>query len=80
MHELGVLYRAVKMVDDMAGKHKIDKVKHMTLEVGDSSGFVPRYFEKLFPVAVDKFPRMQEAELKIEIVEGRGLSIKEFGY
>ncbi len=80
MHELGVLIRAVRAVDSMAEKNNIQKVKHITLEVGEESGFVPLFFEKLFPAAIDKFPRMKEAELRIEKVEGRGLVIKEFGY
>ena len=80
MHELGVLLEAVKTVDKMAKKHGIRKVKHMTLEVGTESGYLPIFFHKLFPVAVEHFPRMRNAELKTCDVEGKGLTIKEFGY
>ncbi|MBR7149251.1 MAG: hydrogenase maturation nickel metallochaperone HypA [Firmicutes bacterium] len=80
MHELGVLIRAVRTVDQMAKQHKIERVKHITLEVGKDSTFVPAYFEKLFPAAIDAFETMKDAVLNIEMVEGRGLVIKDFGY
>ena len=80
MHELGVLYQAVKTVDRIAGQRHIRRVKHITLEVGESSGYVPAFFEKLFPVAIDGFPAIKEAQLRIEIAPGRGLQIKDIGY
>ncbi|MBR2001177.1 MAG: hydrogenase maturation nickel metallochaperone HypA [Firmicutes bacterium] len=80
MHELGVLIRAVRAVDQMAKQHNIERVKHITLEVGKDSTFVPAYFEKLFPAAIDAFETMKDAVLNIEMVEGRGLVIKDFGY
>ncbi|MBE6697336.1 MAG: hydrogenase maturation nickel metallochaperone HypA [Ruminococcaceae bacterium] len=80
MHELGVLAKAVQTVDRIAQENKIKKIKHMTLEVGEESSFVPMFFTKLFPVAIEPYPRLQGAELKIETVPGDGLSIKEIGY
>ena len=44
MHELGVLCRAVKKVSEIAEKNNISAVKHMTLEVGEESTFVPIFF------------------------------------
>ncbi len=80
MHELGVLMEAVKMVNKIAVQNKIQSVKHVTLEVGEESTYVPMYFRKLFPVAIDKFPILKDAELKIEMVPGKGLQIKDIGY
>ena len=80
MHELGVLYHIVKTVGAIAEKNRISRIRHVTLEVGSTSGFVPRYLTRLFPVAADACPALQKAELRMEIVEGRGLSIKEIGY
>ena len=80
MHELGVLCHAVKVVDRVASENNIERVKHITLEVGEASGYVPIFFEKLFPVAVDQLPALKEAQLRIEIVEGKGLSVKDIGY
>ena len=80
MHELGVLCHAVKMVDRIASKNNIKKVKHITLEVGETSGYVPFFFEKLFPVATDQFPAIRGAELRIQMAEGSGLLVKDIGY
>ena len=80
MHELGVLCQAVKKVSEIAEKNNISAVKHMTLEVGEESTFVPIFFEKLFPVAIENLPVLKNAVLKIETVPGKNLMIKEIGY
>ena len=80
MHELGVLSYAIKTVDGVAEKNGVDKVKFITLDVGEESGFVPDYLFKLFLVAIDGRERFKDTELKVYIVSGRGLVIKEIGY
>lgn len=80
MHELGVLRQIVRTVDRIAAQQRIGKIRHVALEVGETSGFVPLYLTKLFPVAADVCPALQTAELRIAIVPGSGLVIKEIGY
>ena len=80
MHELGVLMQAVKTVDQIAQKHDIKQIKHMTLEIGEESGFLPIFFEKLFPVAIEHYPVMAGAQLKLEMAPGKGLIVKDIGY
>ena len=80
MHELGVLRQIVKTVSRITQQNKIEQVKHIALEVGETSGFVPQYLTKLFPVAADAFPALQKAELRLSTVPGTGLVIKEIGY
>ena len=80
MHELGVLMATVKTVSKIAAQNNINKVKHITLEVGEESGYVPLYLRKLFPVAVDSFPTLREAELKLQMAPGKNLQIKDIGY
>ncbi len=80
MHELGVLCHAVKTVNAIAIEKGIKKVKFITLEVGKNSTFVPVFFEKLFPVAIENLPLMKDAELRIEMSPGKELLIKEIGY
>ncbi len=80
MHELGVLYQALKAVNKVAMEQGISRVKHITLEVGVDSGFVPAFFLKLFPAASDSFSLMHGAVLKISSVSGKGLFVKEIGY
>ena len=80
MHELGVLFQTVKTVDRIAAEHKIKRIKHITLEVGTESTFVPAYLEKLFPLAVDRSPVIHDAKLRIRMVPGNSLVIGEIGY
>lgn len=80
MHELSVLHQIVKKVNGIATENQIAKVKHIALDVGENSGFVPHYLTKLFPVATDAYPLLNETELRIAIVHGKGLVIKEIGY
>ena len=80
MHELGVLHQVVRTVGRIAEEKRIAAIRHITLEVGRGSGFVPQYMTKLFPVAADSCPVLQKAELRIETVPGKGLTIKEIGY
>ena len=80
MHELGVLMQAVKTVEQIAQKNRITKIKYMTLEIGEESGFVPVFFEKLFSVAIERYPVMADAQLKMELVPGKGLKVKDIGY
>lgn len=80
MHELGVLHQIAKTVTRIARENHIRRIKHIALEVGELSGFVPQYLRKLYPVAADAFPILKKAELRISMIQGTGLSIKEIGY
>lgn len=80
MHELGVLKHALKSISDIALKNNIEKIKFITLEIGTESSFVPLFFEKLFPVAIEDYPLFKESKLKIELSSGKELIIKEIGY
>ena len=80
MHELGVLRNAVNTVAGVAEKNKIEHIKFITLEIGESSSFVPVFFEKLFPAAVDGMPLFDGTELRLVKVPGNKLVIKEIGY
>ena len=80
MHELGVLLQIAKTVDRAAEQNHIRRIRHVALEVGEASGFVPAYLTKLFPVAAEAYPALQKAELRLSTVPGKGLVIKEIGY
>ena len=80
MHELGILKHIGKIVEQAADKNRIEAVKQITLEVGKESGVVPLYLRKLFPVAADLCPVLKGAELRISMVCGNSLVIKEIGY
>lgn len=80
MHELGVLKNAVKTVANVAVQNRIERIKFITLEVGEQSSFVPVFFEKLYPVAIDSLPLFEGSVLRLITVPGTSLVIKEIGY
>ena len=75
-----MLRQVVKTVGKVAEENHIAQVKFITLEVGMSSGYVPAYLTKLFPVAADPYPPLRNTELRIVTLSGRGLTIKEIGH
>lgn len=80
MHELGVLTQVVRTVSRIADQNKITKIKHITLDVGSESSFVPVFLEKLYPVAIDQITLLKDSKLIIRMVHGTGLQIKDIGY
>lgn len=80
MHELGVLRHIVSTVSTVAAQNSITSIRHITLDVGTSSTFVPAYLTKLFPVAADGIPLLAHTQLHINGVAGTGLVIREIGY
>lgn len=80
MHELSVLKKAITTVSDTAEQHNIQRIKYITLEIGEDSTFVPMFFQKLYPVAIDGLDLFRDSELKLLSVPGKGLVIKEIGY
>ena len=73
MHEIGALHQAVKMVDQVAKENQVEKVKYITLEIGELTGFLPVFFEKYFPVVAEDFPVVEGAELRMKIVRGQAI-------
>ena len=80
MHELGVLTQVVRTVSRIADQNKITKIKHITLDVGSESSFVPVFLEKLYPVAIDQITLLKDSKLIIRMIPGTGLQIKDIGY
>ncbi len=80
MHELGVLRHVVQTVGKIAAANRVKRVKYITLEVGEESGYVPYYLNKLFPHALQYVPELGMPKLKLIEVPGRKLQIKDFGY
>lgn len=80
MHELGVLRNAIRTVSEVAEKNRIKRIKHITLEIGEDSSFVPVFFEKLYPAAIDSLPLFEGSELRLITVPGKQLVIKDIGY
>lgn len=66
MHELGIVYEVVKIVDEVVKDNDIKKVEKIILEVGQLSMAIPRFLEECYPAAVDGTD-YEETKLEIEI-------------
>ncbi|MRR28843.1 hydrogenase maturation nickel metallochaperone HypA [bacterium] len=76
MHELGIMFNIVRSVEGFAANNQVTKIDTLVLQVGEESPVVPHYLEACYPAAVDG-TIMEETKLKIEIVPGKELMIKE---
>ncbi|MBQ6752671.1 MAG: hydrogenase maturation nickel metallochaperone HypA [Clostridia bacterium] len=73
MHEISALNEAVKVAERVAKENNVDKIKILTLEVGELTGFLPVFFEKYFSMLVEENPLFSECELVIDNVRGEAL-------
>lgn len=65
MHELGIVYEVIKVVDNFVKANDIRKVEKIVLEIGQLSQAIPRFIEECFPAAVDD---TLYADTKLEII------------
>ncbi len=72
MHELGIAQALVRAATEEARAAGAQRVLAVTVEVGALSGVVEHYLRSAYPIAAADTP-LQEAELRIEPVEGKGL-------
>ena len=73
MHEIGVLTKAVDLVERVAADNGVEHVEYITLEIGELTGYVPLFFEKYFPVVTEDRPVFAGTELRIRTVRGQAL-------
>ena len=67
MHELGVVFHVIKMVEEVAVENQLKEVSAVTLELGEVSTVIPSYLHDVWKWAVvKKSEHMQNAELRIE--------------
>ncbi|MBU5590713.1 hydrogenase maturation nickel metallochaperone HypA [Clostridium sp. MSJ-4] len=71
MHELGVVIKVVKTVENFAKKNGITKIDTLVLQIGEISSIIPKYIEACYPAAVDG-TLLQDTKLKIELLPGNG--------
>lgn len=69
MHELGVVFHVIKMVEDVVKENQLEEVSAVTLELGEVSSVIPSYLHDVWKWAVEKrSEHMKTAELKIETI------------
>lgn len=65
MHELGIVYEVIKIVDNFVLENNIKKVEKIVLEIGQLSQAIPRFIEECYPAAVDE---TAYEDTKLEII------------
>lgn len=73
MHEISVLYEAVKIAEKVAKENEVDSIKYMVLSVGELSGYLPIFFEQYFPIVTEDMVLFKDTKLIIENVKGEAL-------
>lgn len=68
MHELGIVFHVIDMVEKAAAENKAEAVASVTLELGEVSGVIPHELTSCWNWAVKKTERMREAALVIEAI------------
>lgn len=71
MHELGIVYEVIKIVDRFSKENNITKVDKIVLEIGRLSQAIPRFVEECYPAAVDETV-YEETKLEIVVVPAYG--------
>ncbi|HHX59884.1 MAG TPA: hydrogenase maturation nickel metallochaperone HypA [Epulopiscium sp.] len=66
MHELGIVYEVIKVVDNFVKENNLEKVEKIILEIGQLSQAIPRFIEECYPAAVSETPY---EETKLEIIQ-----------
>ena len=69
MHELGIVFYIIKDVKEAAEQNGANKIKSVTLELGEVTTVIPYYLEDCWKWAIKKEgPILQDAELIIETI------------
>lgn len=69
MHELGVVFHVIDMVEDLCKENSLTEVKSVTLELGEVSTVIESYLHDVWKWAVKKkSEHMKEAVLLVETI------------
>lgn len=69
MHELSILVAAIKSVEEIMDENHLEEVQTIVFDVGEVSGVVPAFLEKLYPAATHN-TRLEGSSMRVEIVPG----------
>ncbi len=70
MHELGIVFEVVRMVEQVAEEQNLPDIDTIVLQVGELCGVIPIYLDECWPAAIDKRPKFQNTKLKLDVVPG----------
>ena len=68
MHELGVVFKVIQQVEEIAAENDVTRVEKVTLSLGEVSSVIPEYLMDCWKWAVKRTEVMKEAVLDIETI------------
>ncbi|NLM74911.1 MAG: hydrogenase maturation nickel metallochaperone HypA [Clostridiaceae bacterium] len=69
MHELGIVFHIIKVVNRVAEENSLTKISQVSLELGEVSGVIHKELADCWKWAVKKTDIMNDAELIIETIQ-----------
>ena len=66
MHELGIVFYAIDLVEQVGRDEGLTCVSRVTMQLGEVSGVIDSYFEDCWRWAVEKSELMRSCRLEIE--------------
>ena len=68
MHELGVVFKVIRQVEEVAAENDVTRVEAVTLSLGEVSAVIPEYLTDCWKWAVKRTEVMRDARLEIETI------------
>ena len=65
MHELGIVFHMVDLLEETGREHGLTKIAKVTVDLGEGSGVLTEFFEDAWQWASDKSDLLRGAELEI---------------
>lgn len=72
MHELGVVIKVAKTVENFARVNGVTNIDTIVLQIGQLSSMIPRYIEACYPAAVHG-TILEDTKLQIEVLPANGM-------
>lgn len=73
MHEIGVLYKMLDQVENVAKANNVVRVKKIEIEIGELCGMLPVFFQQYYGPATENRDLLKNSELVIKEIPGEGL-------
>ena len=69
MHELGIVFHLIDMIEDLGRENELTSVSRVVLDLGEVSGVLPDYLEDCWNWAVKRTELLKDAKLQVEQVD-----------
>ena len=69
MHELGIVFHMVDLLESTAREHNLTRISRVTVDLGEVSGVMTEFFEDAWLWASGRSELLKDAELELYQVE-----------